>query len=165
MAERTASSAARAPSGSEGWHTVAVSHALVGVGDPAAALDRMPKLRSGAGAMDDANLTPGHHVGAPAQLAVRAEALAMLERWDELDQVLAQAAALPAVAECPRSAAQVDRARGIAGDQIALQRAAAAFERLGCAFEHARCLELQGHEGRARRAYERLGAVPSLERL
>jgi hypothetical protein len=115
--------------------------------------------------MDDANLTPGHHVGAPAQLAVRAEALAMLERWDELDHVLAQAAALPAVAECPRSAAQVDRARGIAGDEIALQRAAAAFERLGCAFEHARCLELQGHEGRARRAYERLGAVPSLERL
>jgi class 3 adenylate cyclase/tetratricopeptide (TPR) repeat protein len=155
----------RADLGSEGWHTVAVSHALVGVGDPAAALDRMPKLRSGTSAMDDANLTPGHHVGAPAQLAVRAEALAMLERWDDLDEVLAQAAALAAVAECPRSAAQIDRARGIAGDEIALQRAAATFERLGCAFEHARCLQLQGHEVRARRAFERLGALPSLERL
>ena len=133
----------------EGWHTLAVSHALVGSGEPELALERLPVK----------------HVERVGVLAVTAEAYAMLERWDDLDELLAEAAAAPGLAEAPRVAAQLDRARGIAGDEIALARAADAFDRLGCRFEHARCLELQGKVERARRIYDVLRAAPALERL
>jgi class 3 adenylate cyclase/tetratricopeptide (TPR) repeat protein len=133
----------------EGYHTVAVSHALLGCGEPELALDRLPKI----------------HVGRLGVVAVSAEANAMLERWDVVDALLAEAAASPGLDQAPRLAAQLDRARGMAGDEIALRRAADGFDRLGCRFEHARCLELQGHAARARHVYESLGAVPALDRV
>jgi len=71
---------------------------------------------------------------------------------------------MPGVAQLPRVSAQVDRARGIAGDEVALGRAAEAFARLGCEFEHARCLELAGDGDAARAVYARMGAVPAMER-
>ncbi|MGN6379649.1 MAG: ATP-binding protein [Gaiellales bacterium] len=144
----------------EGWHTLAVSHALVGSGEPELALERMPW-----GPLGSEVRSPVKHVERVGVLAVSAEACAMLERWDDLDELLAEAAATPGLSEVPRLAAQVDRARGIAGDEIALARAAEAFDRLGCTFEHARCLELQGRVDRARRVYDRLRAVPALERI
>jgi class 3 adenylate cyclase/tetratricopeptide (TPR) repeat protein len=126
-----------------------VAHALVGRGEPELALDRVRHL---------------HHVG-PKGLAVRAEALALLGRWDELDATLERVAGLPGVDELPRVVAQLDRVRGIAGDERALERSTALFARLGCRFEHARCLELAGDVGAARAAYERLGAIPALTRI
>jgi class 3 adenylate cyclase len=126
-----------------------VAHALLGRGEPELALDRVGHL---------------HRVG-PMGLAVRAEALALLGRWDELEQTLERAAALPGVGEMPRVVAQLDRARGIAGDEPALERATACFAELGCRFEHARCLELAGDVDAARAEYERLGAIPALERV
>jgi tetratricopeptide (TPR) repeat protein len=138
----------RADLPAEGWHTAAVSHALVGSGEPELALERLPV----------------RHVDRLAVVAVSAEACAMLEQWDELDELLAEASGAPGLQQAPRFAAQLDRARGIAGDELALSRAAAAFERLGCRFEHARCLELQGHAERARGVYDRLGAAPALAR-
>src|SRR5205823_8433829 len=133
----------------DGWHTIAVSHALLGCGEPAMALERLPGRH-------------GKHGSRLARLAVSIEATAMREQWDALDQLLAEAAGMPGFEQSPRLRAQIDRARGIAGDEIALQRAADAFDRLGCGFEHARCLELQGHRGRAHRVYEAMGAQPAL---
>ncbi len=127
---------------------VVVAHALLGRGDPELALERLHACSDG-----------------PVRTGVLAETLAVLERWDELDDVLRGVDDVPGLREMPRVVAQIDRARGVAGDEIALKRAADSFEQLGCAFEHARCLELQGHLGRARRAYERLGAAPALARL
>jgi hypothetical protein len=68
------------------------------------------------------------------------------------------------VEELPRVVAQIDRARGIAGDELALGRAEAAYRQLGCTFEHARCLELLGRVPEARAVYELLGAEPALGR-
>ena len=45
-----------------------------------------------------------------------------------------------------------------------LDRATRAFADLGCRFERARCLELAGDVVAAREEYERLGAIPALER-
>jgi len=53
---------------------------------------------------------------------------------------------------------------GIAGDEAALDRATKAFGQLGCRFERARCLEIAGDVAAAREEYERLGAIPALER-
>jgi tetratricopeptide (TPR) repeat protein len=133
----------------DGWRTLAVGHALVGCGEPELALERLPTK----------------HTERLAVVGVSAEACAMLGRWDELDELLAEAVAAPGLGEVPRVAAQIDRARGIAGDELALERAARAFQELGCGFEHARCLELQGHVDRARRVYDRLRAEPALERV
>jgi class 3 adenylate cyclase len=126
-----------------------VGHALLGRGEPDLALDRL------------------RHVdrGRPLALAVGAEALAMLGRWDDLDEALARAMASPGVEQMPRVIAQLDRARGIAGEEAALERAAAEFGRLGCRFERARCLEIGGDRAGARHAYERLGAMPALARI
>jgi tetratricopeptide (TPR) repeat protein len=126
-----------------------VAHALLGRGEPELALDRVSHL----------------HRPGPKALAVRAEALALLGRWDELDEALERAACLPGIDELPRVVAQLDRARGIAGDERALERATAAFAELGCRFERARCLELAGDVAAARTEYERLGALPALERV
>jgi hypothetical protein len=60
---------------------------------------------------------------------------------------------------------QLDRVRGIAGDEQALERATALFAQLGCRFEHARCLELAGDVAAARTEYQRLGAMPALTRI
>lgn len=126
-----------------------VAQALLGRGEAELAFDRVRHL---------------HRVG-PRALAVRAEALALLGRWDELDTTLERVAGLPGVEEMPRVVAQLDRARGIAGDEPALDRATALFAKLGCRFEHARCLELAGDTGAARSEYERLGAIPALTRI
>ena len=123
-----------------------VAQALLGRNEPELALDRLrhvDRLR-------------------PLALAVGAEAVAMLGRWDELDAALARVEAAPGVAELPRVMAQLDRVRGIAGDEVALRRATDEFGRLGCQFERARCLELAGDLNGARSAYERLGAIPAL---
>ena len=96
--------------------------------------------------------------------AIRAESLAVLGRWDDFDAALDDLAALPGVDELPRVTAQVDRARGIAGDEDALARATEAFARLGCEFEHARCLEIGGEGEAARAVYARMGAAPAVER-
>ena len=88
----------------------------------------------------------------------------MLGRWDDFDAALDDLAALPGVDELPRVSAQVDRARGIAGDEDALARATEAFARLGCEFEHARCLEIGGEGEPARAVYARMGAAPAMER-
>ncbi len=133
-----------------------VAQALLGRGEPELALDRVGHL--------DMLAHPAYRI-APGALAIHAEALAQLGRWDELDGVLAQAAALPGIDEMPRIVAQLDRARGIAGDEAALERAAAGFAALGCRFERARCRELLGDVGAARAEYERLGAIPALERV
>jgi class 3 adenylate cyclase/tetratricopeptide (TPR) repeat protein len=124
------------------------AHALLGAGDPELALQRstgLPFMR-------------------PWARAVRAESLAMLGRWDDLDEALDDLATLPGVGELPRVSAQVDRTRGIAGDEDALARATEAFARLGCDFEHARCLEIAGECDAARAVYERMGAAPAIER-
>jgi tetratricopeptide (TPR) repeat protein len=124
------------------------AHALLGAGQAELALERstgLPFLR-------------------PWARAIRAESLAALGRWDELDEALADLASLPGVGELPRVSAQVDRARGIAGDEVSLARATEAFGRLGCEFEHARCLEIAGDGEAARAVYVRMGAVPAMER-
>ncbi len=126
-----------------------VAQALLGRGEPELALDRVRHL---------------HHVG-PKALAARAEALALLGRWDELDATLERVTGLPGVEEMPRVMAQLDRVRGIVGDQRALERATALFAQLGCRFEHARCLELAGDVAAARAEYQRLGAIPALTRI
>jgi hypothetical protein len=126
-----------------------VAHALLGRGEPELALDRVRHL---------------YRVG-PKALAVRAEALALLGRWDELDEALERAVEPPGVGEMPRVVAQLDRVRGIAGDERALDRATKLFAELGCRFEHARCLEIAGDVVAARRVYEQLGAIPALERV
>ena len=129
------------------FHPV-VSLALVGRGEPELALDQIRHLAT----------------MRPHALAVRAEALALLGRWDQFDSALADAVAAPGIEELPRVMAQLDRARGIAGDEAALDRATRAFAELGCRFERARCLELAGDLAAAREEYERLGAIPALER-
>ncbi len=129
------------------FHPV-VSLALVGRGEPELALDQLRHL---------ATMRPN-------ALAVRAEALAMLGRWDQVDAALADAVAAPGIEQLPRVMAQLDRARGIAGDEAALGRATKAFAQLGCRFERARCLEIAGDVAAAREEYERLGAIPALER-
>ncbi len=129
------------------FHPV-VSLALVGRGEPELALDQLRHLTT----------------MRPNALAVRAEALALLGRWDQFDSALADAVAAPGIEQLPRVMAQLDRARGIAGDEAALDRATRAFAELGCRFERARCLELAGDIAAAREAYERLGAIPALER-
>jgi hypothetical protein len=124
------------------------AHSLLGAGEPELALERstgLPFMR-------------------PWARAVRAESLAMLGRWDDLDAALDDLTTLPGVDELPRVSAQVDRARGIAGDEDALKRATEAFARLGCEFEHARCLEIGGECEAARATYERMGAAPAMER-
>ena len=125
------------------------AHAMLGAGDPELALERstgLPFMR-------------------PWARAVRAESLAMLGRWDDFDQALDELATLPGVDELPRVSAQVDRARGIAGDEDALRRATEAFARLGCEFEHARCLEIAGDGEAARAVYARMAAAPAMERV
>ena len=125
------------------------AHAMLGAGDPELALERstgLPFMR-------------------PWARAVRAESLAMLGRWDDLDEALDELATLPGVDELPRVSAQVDRARGIAGDEDALRRATEAFARLGCEFEHARCLEIAGDGAAARAVYARMAATPAMERV
>jgi len=129
------------------FHPV-VALALVGRGEPELALDQLRHL---------ATMRPN-------ALAVRAEALAMVGRWDQFDAALADAVAAPGIEQLPRVMAQLDRARGIAGDEAALDRATRAFADLGCRFERARCLELAGDVVAAREEYERLGAIPALER-
>jgi tetratricopeptide (TPR) repeat protein len=132
-----------------------VGQALLGRGEAELALDRVRHV--------DLGEHPSYRVG-PTALAIRAEAAAMLERWDELDEALGRLLALPGIDEMPRILAQVGRARGMAGDEAALARAAAGFAALGCTFEEARCRELLGDAAAARAAYERLGAIPALER-
>jgi len=125
------------------------AHAMLGAGDPELALERstgLPFMR-------------------PWARAVRAESLAMLGRWDDFDEALDELATLPGVDELPRVSAQVDRARGIAGDEDALRRATEAFARLGCEFEHARCLEIAGDGAAARAVYARMAATPAMERV
>ena len=46
----------------------------------------------------------------------------------------------------------------------ALARATEGFARLGCEFEHARCLEIAGDGAAAREVYARMGAAPAMER-
>ncbi|MGZ4481595.1 MAG: hypothetical protein ACXVY5_05270, partial [Gaiellales bacterium] len=136
----------RLPSRGEAGFHLPVAHALLGAGEPALALDRVAQVKQS-------------RVWA---LGIAAEARAMLGDWDGLDETLARADAIEGLGEVPRLVAQLDRARGIAGDRIALERSAAGFERLGCAFEHSRCLELLGRGDAARRVYQRLGASPAL---
>jgi class 3 adenylate cyclase/tetratricopeptide (TPR) repeat protein len=134
--------------GSNPHFDLVLAHALLGAGEPELALERstgLPFLR-------------------PWARAIRAESLAALGRWDEFDAALDDLAALPGVDELPRVSAQVDRARGIAGDEDALARATEAFARLGCEFEHARCLEIAGDGEAARAVYARMGAAPAIER-
>ena len=121
-----------------------VAHALIGRGEPELALDRVRHLSQ---------------LG-PKALAVRAEALALLGRWDELDVTFGHLAELPGVEELPRVMAQLDRVRGIAGDERALERSTALFARLGCRFEHARCLELGGDLAGARSSLRADGRDP-----
>ena len=134
--------------GSNPHFDLVLAHALLGAGEAELALERstgLPFLR-------------------PWARAIRAESLAVLGRWDDFDAALDDIAALPGVAELPRVTAQVDRARGIAGDEDALARATEAFARLGCEFEHARCLEIGGEGEAARAVYARMGAAPAVER-
>ncbi len=131
-----------------GHFDVIVSHALLGCGEPAQALDRVGSV-------------PFSRVWV---LAIMAEAQAALERWDDLDGTLAALDGMVGVDQLPRVVAQIDRARGIAGDELAMARAEASFRGLGCGFERARCLELMGRIGEARAVYERLGAEPALGR-
>lgn len=125
------------------------SHALLGVGEPALALDRIRSIK-------------GNRWRAA---AIEAEALAMLGDLDGLDRVLARVRDEPQLERVPRVAAQFDRARGIAGDEFALERAAERFGELGCRFERARCMELLGREDKARAVYEQFGAEPALCRV
>jgi tetratricopeptide (TPR) repeat protein len=135
--------------GSNPHFDLVLAHALLGAGEPELALERstgLPFLR-------------------PWARAIRAESLAVLGRWDDFDAALEDLAALPGVDELPRVSAQVERARGIAGDEVALARATEAFARLGCDFEHARCLEIAGDGEAAREIYTRMGAAPAMERV
>jgi hypothetical protein len=125
-----------------------VAHALLGAGEPQLALERVASV-------------PFSRIWV---LAITAEAQAALERWDELDETLAALEALSGTDQLPRAVAQIDRARGLAGDELALARAEAGFKRLGCVFEQARCLELMGRVGEARAVYEQIGAEPALGR-
>ena len=131
-----------------GHFDLIVAHALLGCGEPEQALDRVGNV-------------PLSRVWV---LAIQAEAQAALGRWDDLDATLAALDSMQGVEQLPRVAAQIDRARGIAGDELALARAEASFRELGCSFEHARCLELMGRVPEARAAYELLGAEPALGR-
>ena len=134
--------------GSNPHFDLVYAHAMLGAGDPELALERstgLPFLR-------------------PWARAIRAESLAMLGRWDDFDEALDDLATLPGVGELPRVTAQIDRARGIAGDEDALARATEAFARLGCEFEHARCLEIGGDGEAARGVYARMRAAPAMER-
>ncbi len=131
-----------------GHFDLIVSHALLGCGEPAQALDRVGHV-------------PFSRVWV---LAIKAEAQASLELWDEMDETLAALDLMDGVGELPRVLAQIDRARGIAGDELALARAETGFRTLGCEFERARCLELMGRVGEARAMYESLGAEPALGR-
>jgi class 3 adenylate cyclase/tetratricopeptide (TPR) repeat protein len=125
------------------------AHALLGAGEPSLALDRIAGLKG-----------PRWRIW-----AIEAEANALLERWDELDEVLGRLRDVPQLERLPRVAAQLDRARAIAGDEFALRRATEMFRSLGCRFEHARCLEIAGQGEQARRVYEELGAEPALCRV
>jgi class 3 adenylate cyclase/tetratricopeptide (TPR) repeat protein len=127
------------------YHLV-VGHALLGCGEPALALDHVAKVRA----------------SLPLVLGITAEAQAMLGRWDDLDRTLARLDAMDGIRALPRLVAQIDRTRGIAGDELALARAEEGFRKLGCRFEQARCLELMGQVDKARRTYERLGAEPAM---
>jgi tetratricopeptide (TPR) repeat protein len=127
-------------------YNLMVGHAMLGCGEPSLALDNVGKVR----------------FWLPWVLAITAEAQAALGRWDDLDRTLVRLDGLSGVEELPRVVAQIDRARGIAGDELALERSEGAFRRLGCRFEQARCLELMGKADQARRAYERLGAEPAI---
>jgi hypothetical protein len=131
-----------------GHFDLIVSHALLGCGEPAQALDRVGNV-------------PFSRVWV---LAIMAEAQASLELWDDMDATLAVLDRMNGVDELPRVTAQIDRARGIAGDELALERAEAGFRTLGCQFERARCLELMGQVAEARAAYQALGAEPALSR-
>lgn len=114
-----------------------------------------------------------------AQQAV--EALVALEYWEDLagfvprarDQIAGNALLGPV---CDRAEGLMAAATGdSAAAASALRRALAGFEMLGAAFEVARTQErlaevTGGPEGRSLResalaAYERLGAIPSVERL
>ena len=121
------------------------AQALLGAGEPEMALDRLSPVR-----------TPRFRVA-----ALRAEAQAALEDWDALEKTLAWLAEFPQHERLPRVLAQVERARGIAGDELALERGAVRFRDLGCRFEHARCLELMGRDDRARKVFEQLGVATS----
>jgi hypothetical protein len=131
-----------------GHFDLVVSHALLGCGEPAQALERVANV-------------PLWRVWV---LAIMAEAQASLGLWDEMDETLATLETMDGVHELPRVTAQIDRARGIAGDELALARAEAGFGTLGCQFERARCLELLGRTLEARAVYEELGAEPALGR-
>jgi hypothetical protein len=125
-----------------------VGLALLGAGEPELALERVARI-------------PFARQWA---LAITAEAQAALGRWDDLDGTLAALDGMEGIDQLPRLVAQVDRARGIAGDELALERAVQGFDSLGCTFEHARCLELLGRTDEARRVYELFGAEPALGR-
>jgi class 3 adenylate cyclase len=125
-----------------------VGHALLGSCEPELAIERVERVPF------------ARHWA----LAITAEAQAALERWDDLDATLGLLDAMEGLDQLPRLVAQLDRARGIAGDELALERALAGFDRLGCRFEHARCLEVAGRTDAARRVYELLGAEPALGR-
>jgi hypothetical protein len=127
-------------------YNLMVGHAMLGCGEPSLALDNVGKVR----------------FWLPWVLAITAEAQAALGRWDDLDRTLVRLDGMSGVEELPRVVAQIDRARGIAGDELALERSEEAFRKLGCRFEQARCLELMGKADQARRAYERLGAEPAI---
>jgi tetratricopeptide (TPR) repeat protein len=142
-----------ASTGSSDFHLL-IALGLLGRGEPDLALDRLATVER-----------LNQRTQRPFALATRAEAEAMLARWDDLDRSLGAAAECEGLSELPRASAQVDRARGIAGDGIALARAAEAFKALGCRFEHARCLALEGRTASARRVFEQMGAEPALTLL
>ncbi|MDX6594362.1 MAG: hypothetical protein QOJ13_3558 [Gaiellales bacterium] len=127
-------------------YNLMVGHAMLGCGEPSLALDNVAKVR----------------FWLPWVLAITAEAQASLRRWDDLDATLVRLDEMSGVEHLPRVTAQIDRARGIAGDELALARAEEAFRKLGCRFEQARCLELMGQPDKALRTYERLGAEPAM---
>jgi class 3 adenylate cyclase len=131
-----------------GHFDLLVAYGLLGSGEPELALERVSRVS----------------ISRIWVLAVTAEAQAAMEQWDELDETLATLDATSGVEELPRAVAQIDRARGIAGDELALARAERGFAELGCSFERARCLELLGRASEARAVYERYGAEPALGR-
>jgi tetratricopeptide (TPR) repeat protein len=131
-----------------GHFDLLVAYGLLGSGEPELALERVSRVS----------------ISRIWVLALTAEAQAALELWDELDDTLATLDATNGVEQLPRAVAQIDRARGIAGDELALARAERGFAELGCSFERARCLELLGRAAEARDVYERYGAVPALGR-
>jgi hypothetical protein len=125
-----------------------VGHALLGACEPELAIQRVERV----------------HIARHWALAITAEGQAALGRWDDLDATLALLDGMEGIDQLPRLVAQVDRARAIAGDEPALERALLGFDRLGCTFEHARCLEVAGRSEEARRVYELFGAEPALGR-